>query len=232
MSRSIRLFHLLQLLREYRYPVTAQALAERLEVSQRTLYRDIETLREQGVSIDASAGLGFQLKEDFLLPPMTLNETEIEAIFLALNWLKDIPDQALKAASTSVLAKLNAVLPQHCQHLLEQTTLRSINRWLPVDEMLVEQVRLAIRQQVKILVDYADEQQRISTRMLWPFALGYFNDRIVLAAWCELREGFRHFRIDRIRELSLTQVYYPQFKQQLFQQWWVQEVCESTTDKN
>ena len=68
--------------------------------------------------------------------------------------------------------------------------------------------------------------------MLWPFALGYFNDRIVLAAWCELREGFRHFRIDRIRELSLTQVYYPQFKQQLFQQWWVQEVCESTTDKN
>lgn len=143
MSRSIRLLHLLQLLREYRYPVTAQALAERLEVSQRTLYRDIETLREQGVSIDASAGLGFQLKEDFLLPPMTLNETEIEAIFLALNWLKDIPDQALKAASTSVLAKLNAVLPQHCQHLLEQTTLRSINSWLPVDEMLVEQVRLA-----------------------------------------------------------------------------------------
>ncbi|HAK16653.1 MAG TPA: hypothetical protein DCM65_10480, partial [Acinetobacter junii] len=107
-----------------------------------------------------------------------------------------------------------------------------INTWLPVDEMLVEQVRLAIRQQVKILVDYADEQQRISTRMLWPFALGYFNDRIVLAAWCELREGFRHFRIDRIRELSLTQVHYPQFKQQLFQQWWVQEVCESTTDKN
>ena len=232
MSRSIRLLHLLQLLREYRYPVTAQALAERLEVSQRTLYRDIETLREQGVSIDASAGLGFQLKEDFLLPPMTLNETEIEAIFLALNWLKDIPDQALKAASTSVLAKLNAVLPQHCQHLLEQTTLRSINSWLSVDEMLVEQVRLAIRQQVKILVDYADEQQRISTGMLWPFALGYFNDRIVLAAWCELREGFRHFRIDRIRELSLTQVHYPQFKQQLFQQWWVQEVCESTTDKN
>ncbi|HBO72168.1 helix-turn-helix transcriptional regulator [Acinetobacter venetianus] len=232
MSRSIRLLNLLQLLREYRYPVTAQVLAERLQISQRSVYRDIETLRDQGVNIDAAAGLGFQLKEDFLLPPMTLNETEIEAIFLALNWLNDIPDQALKSASKAVLAKLNAVLPEHCQHLLEQTTLRSITAWLPVNEMLVEQVRLAIRQQVKITVDYADEQQRISSRVLWPFALGYFNDRIVLAAWCELRDGFRHFRIDRIQQLSLSQELYPQFKQQLFQQWWTQEVCRATTDKN
>ncbi|MGJ8758616.1 helix-turn-helix transcriptional regulator [Acinetobacter sp. HC8-3S] len=232
MSRSIRLLNLLQLLREYRYPVTAQVLAERLQISQRSVYRDIETLRDQGVNIDAAAGLGFQLKEDFLLPPMTLNETEIEAIFLALNWLNDIPDQALKSASKAVLAKLKAVLPEHCQHLLEQTTLRSITAWLPVNEMLVEQVRLAIRQQVKITVDYADEQQRISSRVLWPFALGYFNDRIVLAAWCELRDGFRHFRIDRIQQLSLSQELYPQFKQQLFQQWWTQEVCRATTDKN
>jgi predicted DNA-binding transcriptional regulator YafY len=163
---------------------------------------------------------------------MTLNETEIEAIFLALNWLNDIPDLALKSASTSVLAKLNAVLPERCQHMLEHTTLRSINVWLPVNEALVEQVRLAIRQQVKIVVDYADEQQRVSSRTLWPFALGYFNDRIVLAAWCELRKGFRHFRIDRIQQLALSQELYPQFKQHLFQQWWTQEVCRSTTDKN
>ena len=232
MSRSIRLLNLLQLLREYRYPVTAQVLAERLQISQRSVYRDIETLREQGAEIEAAAGLGFQLMEDFLLPPITMNETEIEAIVLALNWLNYIPDQALKSASTSVLAKLNAVLPEHRQQLLQQTTLRAINVWLPVNEALVEQVRVAIRQQVKILVDYADEQQRVSSRVLWPFALGYFNDRIVLAAWCELRNGFRHFRIDRIQQLNLSQELYPQFKQQLFQQWWTQEVCRSTTDKN
>ncbi len=232
MSRSIRLLNLLQLLREYRYPVTAQVLAERLQISQRSVYRDIETLREQGAEIEGAAGLGFQLMEDFLLPPITMNETEIEAIVLALNWLNYIPDQALKSASTSVLAKLNAVLPEHRQQLLQQTTLRAINVWLPVNEALVEQVRLAIRQQVKILVDYADEQQRVSSRVLWPFALGYFNDRIVLAAWCELRNGFRHFRIDRIQQLNLSQELYPQFKQQLFQQWWTQEVCRSTTDKN
>lgn len=232
MRRSIRLLNLLQLLREYRYPVTAQVLAERLQISQRSVYRDIETLREQGAEIEGAAGLGFQLMEDFLLPPITMNETEIEAIVLALNWLNYIPDRALKSASTSVLAKLNAVLPEHRQQLLQQTTLRAINVWLPVNEALVEQVRLAIRQQVKILVDYADEQQRVSSRVLWPFALGYFNDRIVLAAWCELRNGFRHFRIDRIQQLNLSQELYPQFKQQLFQQWWTQEVCRSTTDKN
>lgn len=113
---------------------------------------------------------------------MTLNENEIEAIFLALYWLKNVPDQALESASTSVLAKLNAVLPEHRQQLLQQITLRAINVWLPVDEALVEQVRLAIRQQVKISMDYTDEQQWISSRTVWAFALEYFNDKIVLAA--------------------------------------------------
>ena len=160
---------------------------------------------------------------------MTLNENE--AMFLALYWLKSIPDQALNEASISVLAKLNAVLPEHRQQLLQQITLRAINVWLPVDEALVEQVRLAIRQQVKISMDYTDEQQRIRSRILWSFALEYFNDKIVLAAWCELRHDFRNFRINRIQQLSLSQELYPQFKQQLFQQWWIQEVC-STPDKN
>ena len=232
MSRSIRLLNLLQLLRQYRYPVTAQVLAERLQISLRSVYRDIETLRSQGVHIDAAAGLGFQLKEDFLLPPMTLNENEIEAMFLALYWLKSIPDQALNEASISVLAKLNAVLPEHRQNLLQQTTLRAFNVWLPVNQILVEQVRVSIRSQVKIFFDYVDEEQRTSARTVWPFALGYFNDKIVLAAWCELRNDFRNFRLDRMQSLNLSQELYPQFKQQLFQQWWTQEVCRSTTDKN
>jgi len=230
MSRSIRLLNLLQQLRESRYPVTAQVLAERMGISVRSIYRDIDSLRAQGVRIDASAGLGFQLKEDIVLPPMTLNENEVEAIFLALYWLKRVPDQSLQSASTSILAKLNSVLPEHRQYLLQQTTLRAFNTWLPVDKNQVEQVRLAIRQQVKITMHYHDEQQRSSVRTLWPFALGYFNDKIVLAAWCELRQDFRHFRMDRIQHLSLTQELYPSFKQQLFQQWWAQE--SQTTDKN
>ena len=231
MSRSIRLLNLLQQLREARYPMTSQVLADRLGISQRSVYRDIDSLRAQGVRIDACAGLGFQLKEDFFLPPITLNETEVEAIFLALHWLKSVPDLSLQSASTSVLTKLNAVLPEHRQHLLEQTTLRAFNVWLPVNMQILESIRMAIRQQVKISVHYVDEQQRASSRTLWPFAMGYFNDKIVLAAWCELRQDFRNFRIDRIQQLDLTQDIYPQFKHQLFQQWWLKEVCD-TPDKN
>lgn len=113
MSRSIRLLNLLQQLREARYPITAQVLAESLNISVRSVYRDIDSLREQGVRIDASAGLGFQLKEDILLPPVTFNENEAEALFLALEWLKDVPDQAMKSAAVSIYSKLYAVLPEH-----------------------------------------------------------------------------------------------------------------------
>ena len=108
----------------------------------------------------------------------------------------------------------------------------AFNVWLAVNQILVEQVRVSIRSQVKIFFDYVDEQQRTSARTVWPFALGYFNDKIVLAAWCELRNDFRNFRLDRMQNLSLSQERYPQFKQQLFQQWWTQEVCRSTTEKN
>ena len=127
MSRAIRLLNLLQILREQRYPITAQQLSEQLEISVRSIYRDIESLREQGVNIEGSAGLGFQLKENFLLPPMSLNETEVEAVYLALQWAKSIPDQALKQASHSVLTKLKAVLPAQKQEFLNDTYLKSIH---------------------------------------------------------------------------------------------------------
>lgn len=237
MSRSIRLLHLLQHLREQRYPVTAQCLAEHLQISVRSVYRDIESLRDQGVNIEGSAGLGFQLKENFLLPPMSLDESEIEAMYLALQWAKSIPDHALQQASHSVLSKLKAVLPQRKQEFLNDTYLKSIHSWIEVDQTIVEQVRVAIRLQTKIQIDYVDEHKQISHRQLWPFALGYFNDKMLLAAWCELREDFRNFRLDRIQTLIFTAQIYPQFKRHLFEQWCQKEFSNSgqsanTADKN
>jgi len=224
MSRSIRLLNLLQLLREQRYPVTARRLAEDLAISVRSVYRDIESLRGQGVNIEGSAGLGFQLKEDFLLPPMSLNETEVEAVYLALQWVKSIPDHALQQASHSVLSKLNAVLPSSKQEFLADTYLKSIHSWQEVDQAAVQSVRMAIRLQLKIQIDYVDEKQQVSQRQLWPFALGYFNDVMLVAAWCELRADFRNFRLDRIQKLSMLEQHYPQFKRHLFQQWWRSEM--------
>ncbi|MBJ9952423.1 MULTISPECIES: YafY family protein [unclassified Acinetobacter] len=232
MSRSIRLLTLLQLLREQRYPITAQHLSTHLDISVRSVYRDIESLRDQGVHIEGSAGLGFQLKENFLLPPMSLDETEIEAVFLALHWLKSVPDPALKNASHSVLTKLNAVLPKNKQELMNETMLRSVSYWLEVDEKIVEQVRLAIRYQVKIEVNYLDEKHNISTRVVWPFVLGYFNDKMLLAAWCELREDFRNFRLDRIQEMKVTDTIYPEFKRHLFHAWWQKELQKQSMMKS
>jgi len=236
MSRSIRLLHLLQHLREQRYPVTAQRLAEHLQISVRSVYRDIDSLRGQGVNIAGSAGLGFQLKEDFLLPPMSLNETEVEAVYLALQWASSIPDQALQQSSRAVLSKLNAVLPPGKQEFLADTCLKSIHCWADVDQAVVQNVRMAIRLQLKIQIDYADEKQQVSQRRLWPFALGYFNDVMLVAAWCELREDFRNFRLDRIQQLSMLEQHYPQFKRHLFQQWWQSEMenknKRSAADKN
>lgn len=219
MSRSIRLLNLLQILREQHYPITAQTLADQLGISVRSIYRDIESLRDQGVNIQGSAGLGFQLKENFLLPPMSFDETEVEAIYLALQWVESIPDQALQQASHAVLTKLKAVLPQNKQDFLAETYLKSIHSWVEVDQAVVQQVRMAIRLQVKIQIDYIDEQKQISIRQLWPFALGYFNDKMLVAAWCELRENFRNFRLDRIQSLSLTDQCYPKFKRHLYHQW-------------
>lgn len=230
MNRSIRLLNLLQLLRECRHPITALSLSERLGISVRSVYRDIESLRDQGVNIEGSAGLGFQLKENFLLPPMSLDETEVEAVYLALQWAQSIPDLALQQASHTVLSKLKAVMPPQKKLFLDNTYLKSMHYWLDVDQDVVQKVRLAIRQQLKIQVDYMDEQQSITTRQLLPFALGYFNDKMLVAAWCELREDFRNFRLDRIQKLTLTEQHYPQFKRHLYEQWYQQE-CLRTEEK-
>lgn len=220
MSRSQRLLQLIQLLREHRNPVSAAVLAEQLQISVRTVYRDIDTLNAQGASIEGEAGIGFQLRGGFLLPPMMWNADEIEAIILGARWVSRIPDEPMQQATTSILAKLQAVLPEQQQHLFEHTTLFAINHWLPVDQQFVKLIRLATRQQKKLRIHYINEQQRSDERIIWPVSIGYFQDRMLLAAWCELRQDFRHFRLDRVQDCQVLDEHYPPYKKKLFQQWW------------
>ena len=220
MTRSQRLLSLIQLLREHRYPVSARILAERLGVGVRTIYRDIHTLNAQGANIVGEAGVGFVLKPGFLLPPMMWDANEIEALILGARWISRIPDDSLQRAATSIRAKLKAILPEQQQHLLEETTLYASQKWLPVDQEFVERVRLATREQKKLRLDYLDEQQHSSRRLIWPISMGYFQDRMLLAAWCELRQDFRHFRLDRVQDCRVLDERYPPYKRHLFQQWW------------
>ena len=218
MSRAARLLDLLQLLRQHRRPVSGAALAAELGISLRSLYRDIATLQGQGAEISGEAGIGYVLRPGFLLPPLMFQEEEIEALALGLRWVAQQGDEVLAEASRVALAKLAGVLPVAAKSALEESSLvvppagQAAVDLLPV-------LRRAIRAGRCLILRYRDEQGRETERRVWPFGLVYFDQVRLLAAWCELRGDFRHFRADRIAALNETGERYPQRRQALLQKW-------------
>ena len=220
MSRAQRLLDLIQLLRRHRFPVTGAALAAELGISLRTLYRDIGSLQEQGAAIEGEPGLGYVLRPGFTLPPLMFSEDEIEALVLGSRWVADRGDARLAAAARDALAKIAAVLPGDLRDALDASALfvgpGSSPRVASPDLSLIRQ---AIRKERKLLIEYQDAKEAVSARTVWPFALGYFDHARVLAAWCELRNGFRHFRTDRISALTVAPERYPRRRQVLLREW-------------
>ena len=220
MARTDRLLALLQLLRQYRHPVTAQILSAQLQVSVRTIYRDIATLQAQGANIEGEAGLGFQLRPGYLLPPLMFTEEEIEALILGAKWVDARTDAKLAQQAKSAITKIEAVLPPALQEKISQNSLMiPFGKTYPTHQIDMSLLRQAIRRQKKVDIQYLDLKQQSSERRLWPFALGFFEQTQVLVGWCELRQGFRHFRTDRIQSLTLTETGFPQHKQKLIADW-------------
>ncbi|MFC3909066.1 helix-turn-helix transcriptional regulator [Legionella dresdenensis] len=220
MSRTQRLLDLIQLLRQHRYPVSGKSLAEKLHVSLRTVYRDIATLQSQGADIEGEPGLGYVLRPGFMLPPLMFSEEEIEALVLGSRWVAKRTDNKLRLAAASALAKISAVLPADLKHQLESSGLlvgptKIAQRTIEHEAL----IRHAIRKEYKILVNYIDAKEEQSQRLLWPLALGFFEDTRMIAAWCELRQDFRHFRTDRIINLTLTETRFDKRRQALLKQW-------------
>ena len=195
-------------------------LAEALGTSLRTLYRDIETLKAQGAHIDGEPGLGYVLRPGFMLPPLMFSEEEIEAIVLGSRWVADRADAALSTAARSALTKIAAVLPSDLKAGLDTSGLL-IGPGLPIatDNAELPLIRSAIRAERKLRISYLDGSGRPSKRVVWPFALGFFDRVRIVVAWCELREGFRHFRADRIGEVQLIDKRYPRRRQVLLKEW-------------
>ncbi|ODP31820.1 YafY family protein [Pandoraea sp. ISTKB] len=220
MSRTQRLFSLMQLLRRHRYPVAGAALATSLGVSLRTLYRDIAELQSQGAHIEGAPGLGYVLKPGFMLPPLMFSEEEIEAIVLGSRWVAKRTDGALADAAANALAKIAAVLPSDLRTSLEASTLL-IGPGDPLPPMIVEltDIREAIRAERKLHLSYRDEAGRLSERVVWPFALGFFDRVRMILAWCELRDDFRSFRCDRIEAMAVTGTRYPRGRRALLKAW-------------
>ena len=220
MSRSERLLNLLQILRRHSRPVSGKVLAEELGVSLRTLYRDIASLQAQGAYIEGEPGVGYVMRPGFMLPPLMFSADEIEALVLGSRWVAKRGDGRLALAANNVLAKISAVLPSDLREDLDAATLL-IGPGEPVtaDRVDLSVVRKAIRSERKISITYTDERGRKSERLIWPFALGYFERVRVLAAWCELRQDFRHFRTDRISNVELTDTRIPRRRAVLVKEW-------------
>jgi predicted DNA-binding transcriptional regulator YafY len=225
MSRVVRLFDLIQALRRHRRAVTALALANELGVSKRTVHRDIETLTALGAPIEGEAGVGYLLRSGFLLPPMMFSEDELEALALGGQWVKQRADPDLVDAAENALAKIGAVLPEALVANLANPALVSA----PMLETAADAVdprvlRAAIRRGRKLRIGYSGDRGPRSERIIWPFALVYFDAVRILAGWCELREDFRHFRTDRISSATELDERYPKSRRQLFESWRAQEI--------
>ena len=220
MSRAQRLLDLIQALRGYRRPVIGATLAEALGISLRTVYRDIETLKAQGAHIDGEPGVGYVLRPGFMLPPLMFSEEEIEAIVLGSRWVADRADPALGAAARNALAKIAAVLPQDLKVSLDTSSLLvGPGNAVAAGDAELPTIRLAIRTERKLRIFYVDGRGRDSKRTIWPFALAFFDRVRVVVAWCEIREGYRHFRTDRISKVQFVDKRYPRRRQVLLKDW-------------
>jgi len=219
-ARSERLLELIQALRRHRQPVSGAALAEELGVSLRTIYRDIQTLIGQGATIDGEAGVGFVLRPGFVLPPLMFSDEELEALVLGSRLLAQRADKPLADAARNAIAKIAAVLPGDLRDSIDSTgLLAGPGRRPPPDPVDIARVRAAIRTERKLILAYTDPNGRQTRRTVWPIALGFFDRVRMLAAWCELRQDFRHFRTDRITSLRATDQRFPRRRRALMKEW-------------
>jgi predicted DNA-binding transcriptional regulator YafY len=179
--------------------VTAGALADKLEVTVRTIYRDVAALQGSRVPIEGAPGLGYVLRRGFDLPPLMFTIEETDAIAIGVRLLRRLRDPKLESAAQSVLGKLAAVVPHELQPQLVAAPLYVSDGNAPdVTGVELSQLRSAIREARKVTLSYVDEEGRRTERTIWPIAMAYYVDVTLVGAWCELRNDFRHFRVDRI----------------------------------
>ncbi|WP_439122810.1 helix-turn-helix transcriptional regulator [Marivita sp.] len=205
MSRTHRLFHLMQALRTLPAPATATQLADATSVSPRTLYRDIDTLRELGAVIDGEAGFGYTLIEDVHLPPLGFQEDELEALVLGLREVAAVGDPALSDAARSALMKLRARLPERQAHRLRHSVLVA-HRFNPPAPPTIDSgvLREACWQERIVNFAYTDKHGTSTWREVKPLSIMLFDQSHCLLSWCLMRDAYRAFRLDRMTELTVT----------------------------
>jgi predicted DNA-binding transcriptional regulator YafY len=204
MRRADRLFQIVQLLRRRRTVTTAKQIGQKLEVSERTVYRDIRDLVLAGTPIDGEAGVGYRIRPGYDLPPLMFDREEIQALVLGARIVRQVGDPSLARAADAILNKVATVLPKELEPLLAETRLfapatrsgaRSADALAIVREALVERRRMRLR--------YENERGDRTERTVRPLGVFFWGKTWTLAAWCEMRVAFRNFRLDRVSESAL-----------------------------
>src|SRR5262245_29031292 len=204
MRRADRLFQIIQLLRRRRTTATAAAIADRLGVSERTIYRDIRDLVLAGTPIDGEAGVGYRVRPGYDLPPLMFDRDEIQALVLGARIVRQFGDPALARASDSILNKVGAVIPADLAPLLSEARLyvpSSIAASRSADALSI--AREALTERRKLRFTYADAAGAATDRVVRPLGVFFWGRTWTLAAWCELRNDFRNFRLDRATDSTV-----------------------------
>lgn len=203
MRRADRLFEIIQIMRR-RKLIRARDLAGMLEVSERTIYRDVSDLVASGVPIEGEAGVGYALRQGFDLPPLMFDEQEVEALVLGARIVQSWADAELADAADNVIAKVEVVITERLRRHMAETALLAPSRHF-MEPIAVDpgDLRRAIRDRRKIHLCYRDAEARTTERSVRPLALAFYGPVWLLASWCELRNDFRSFRLDRIGTLSI-----------------------------
>lgn len=220
MSRTIRMFEIIQILRHANQPMTAMQIADILEVSKRTAYRDIATLKAMRVPIDGEAGIGYIMRPGFDLPPLHFTSTEIEAVIVGLSLLKRTGDIGLQHAAEQVVNKIHAAMPED-NNLEVAASQLQVSSWksAPESSEIISLLRASIRETRCLKIDYENEQGKKTQRFIKPLGIIYYIEVVLLAAWCDLRQDFRHFRIDRISAAKPTKQEFEHQAKALRQKW-------------
>jgi predicted DNA-binding transcriptional regulator YafY len=220
MRKASRLFEIIQILRVAEGPVTAARIAQGLNVTPRSIYRDIAALQAMHIPIRGGRGIGYMLRSGFDLPPLMFSIEETEAIVLALALLERTGDVALRQSAKQVSQKIAAAVPPLLRQALGADTLHA---WGVVAQtpagIDLAVVRAAIRNEQKLKISYRDEQGRQTRRTIRPIALIYYSETANVVAWCELRQALRHFRADRVEDAMQVAAFFKGEGDELRRQW-------------
>jgi predicted DNA-binding transcriptional regulator YafY len=225
MRRADRLFQIIQLLQTRRL-ITAEDIAQQLEVSTRTIYRDIQDLSLSGVPVISQTGSGYRLDKSYHLPPITFSEAELEALILGARMVQAWSDRELASEATRALQRIAQVLPQQRQGAFEDEELIVPNfyRYAQRDEDL-PQIRKALKNHQKLMLKYARADGQLSDRLIWPLGVFFWGKVWTVVGWCELRHDFRQFRVDRIQSLQVLAERFSANEQQTLE-YFLLQVCK------